>query len=111
MDFSNAENPNNFTPSPGKINTFHAPGGPGVRMDTHIYNGYYVPPFYDSMIGKLISYGNNRDAAIRRMLNALGEIVVDGIETNVNLHKSLLTDNEFRKGGVNIHYLEKKLNL
>ena len=107
----NAENPNNFTPSPGKINTFHAPGGPGVRMDTHIYNGYYVPPFYDSMIGKLISYGNNRDAAIRRMLNALGEIVVDGIETNVNLHKSLLTDNEFRKGGVNIHYLEKKLNL
>ena len=107
----NAENPNNFTPSPGKINTFHATGGPGVRMDTHIYNGYYVPPFYDSMIGKLISYGNNRDAAIRRMLNALGEIVVDGIETNVNLHKSLLTDNEFRKGGVNIHYLEKKLNL
>ena len=88
----NAENSDTFIPCPGTINQFHAPGGPGVRMDTHIYNGYSVPPNYDSMIGKLISYGNNRNAAIRRMSNALNEIVIDGIDlfltTNLNLYVS-----------------------
>ncbi|MBH32079.1 MAG: acetyl-CoA carboxylase biotin carboxylase subunit [Gammaproteobacteria bacterium] len=105
----NAEDPVHFTPSPGKINSFHAPGGPGVRMDTHMYNGYVVPPNYDSMIGKLISYGNNRDAAIRRMVNALNEIVIDGIKTNVDLHKNLILDEQFQKGGLGINYLEKNI--
>ena len=104
----NAENSETFIPCPGKIHQFHAPGGPGVRMDTHIYNGYTVPPNYDSMIGKLISYGNNRDAAIRRMSNALNEIVVDGIQTNINLQKKLILDTEFQKGGFSINYLENK---
>ena len=105
----NAENSETFIPCPGKINQFHAPGGPGVRMDTHIYNGYKVPPNYDSMIGKLISYGNNRDAAIRRMSNALNEIVIDGIETNIDLQKKLILDTEFQKGGFSINYLESKI--
>ena len=105
----NAEDPVHFTPSPGKINSFHAPGGPGVRMDTHMYNGYVVPPNYDSMVGKLISYGNNRDAAIRRMVNALNEIVIDGIKTNVDLHKNLILDEQFQKGGLGINYLEKNI--
>ena len=105
----NAENSETFIPCPGTINQFHAPGGPGVRMDTHIYNGYKVPPNYDSMIGKLISYGNNRDAAIRRMSNALNEIVIDGIETNIDLQKKLILDTEFQKGGFSINYLESKI--
>ena len=105
----NAENSKTFIPCPGTINQFHAPGGPGVRMDTHIYNGYKVPPNYDSMIGKLISYGNNRDAAIRRMSNALNEIVIDGIETNIDLQKELILDTEFQKGGFSINYLESKI--
>ena len=104
----NAENSKTFIPCPGTINQFHAPGGPGVRMDTHIYNGYKVPPNYDSMIGKLISYGNNRDAAIRRMSNALNEIVIDGIDTNIDLQKKLILDTEFQKGGFSINYLENK---
>ena len=104
----NAENSETFIPCPGTINQFHAPGGPGVRMDTHIYNGYKVPPNYDSMIGKLISYGNNRDAAIRRMSNALNEIVIDGIDTNIDLQKKLILDTEFQKGGFSINYLENK---
>jgi acetyl-CoA carboxylase biotin carboxylase subunit len=104
----NAENSKTFIPCPGKIEQFHAPGGPGVRMDTHIYNGYTVPPNYDSMLGKLISYGNNRNAAIRRMSNALNEIVIDGIETNIDLQKKLIADPEFQKGGFSINYLENK---
>ena len=104
----NAENSDTFIPCPGTIDQFHAPGGPGVRMDTHIYNGYKVPPNYDSMIGKLISYGNNRNAAIRRMSNALNEIVIDGIDTNINLQKKLILDTEFQKGGFSINYLENK---
>ena len=104
----NAENSETFIPCPGTINQFHAPGGPGVRMDTHIYNGYKVPPNYDSMIGKLISYGNNREAAIRRMSNALNEIVIDGIDTNIDLQKKLILDTEFQKGGFSINYLENK---
>jgi len=104
----NAENSETFIPCPGTIDQFHAPGGPGVRMDTHIYNGYKVPPNYDSMIGKLISYGNNRNAAIRRMSNALNEIVIDGIDTNIDLQKKLILDTEFQKGGFSINYLENK---
>jgi acetyl-CoA carboxylase biotin carboxylase subunit len=104
----NAENSDTFIPCPGTIDQFHAPGGPGVRMDTHIYNGYKVPPNYDSMIGKLISYGNNRNAAIRRMSNALNEIVIDGIDTNIDLQKKLILDTEFQKGGFSINYLENK---
>ena len=104
----NAENSETFIPCPGTIDQFHAPGGPGVRMDTHIYNGYKVPPNYDSMIGKLISYGNNRNAAIRRMSNALNEIVIDGIDTNIELQKKLILDTEFQKGGFSINYLESK---
>ena len=104
----NAENSDTFIPCPGTIDQFHAPGGPGVRMDTHIYNGYKVPPNYDSMIGKLISYGNNRNAAIRRMSNALNEIVIGGIDTNIDLQKKLILDTEFQKGGFSINYLENK---
>ena len=104
----NAENSETFIPCPGTIDQFHAPGGPGVRMDTHMYNGYKVPPNYDSMIGKLISYGNNRNAAIRRMSNALNEIVIDGIDTNIELQKKLILDDQFQKGGFSINYLENK---
>jgi acetyl-CoA carboxylase biotin carboxylase subunit len=108
----NAEDPKKFTPSPGKINYFHAPGGPGIRMDSHVYSGYTVPPNYDSLIGKLIAYGPTRDVALARMRNALDEIVVDGIKTNVPLHRDeILRDANFAKGGVDIHYLEKKLGL
>lgn len=105
----NAEDPETFMPSPGMITTYHPPGGLGIRVDTHIYNGYTVPPYYDSMIGKLISYGENRDVAIRRMRSALGEIVIDGIKTNIPLHQRLFKDVGFVQGGTNIHYLEKKL--
>ncbi|MEA3413043.1 MAG: acetyl-CoA carboxylase biotin carboxylase subunit [Pseudomonadota bacterium] len=107
----NAEDPTNFMPSPGTITHFHSPGGPGVRMDTHVYNGYRVPPYYDSMIGKLITYGNDRDSAINRMCGALSEIIVDGIKTNIQLHREIVSDAAFREGGTDIHYLEKKLSV
>lgn len=106
----NAEDPNSFMPSPGKIQMFHAPGGLGVRWDSHIYTGYTVPPFYDSMIGKLITYGESRDEAIARMRHSLNELVVDGIKTNVPLQQRILRDENFFNGGTNIHYLEKKLD-
>jgi acetyl-CoA carboxylase biotin carboxylase subunit len=107
----NAEDPGNFMPSPGTITQLHFPGGPGIRVDSHIYNGYMVPPYYDSMIGKLIAWGENRAAALARMRTALGEIVIEGIKTNIPLHEELVTDPGFRTGGTNIHYLEKKLGL
>jgi len=107
----NAEDPSTFMPSPGKIKHFHAPGGNGVRVDSHLYSGYAVPPNYDSLIAKLITYGKDRDEAMARMRNALDEIVVDGIKTNVPLHRDLTRDPGFCQGGVNIHYLEKKLGL
>ncbi len=107
----NAEDPDNFQPSPGLISRFHAPGGPGVRVDTHIYSGYRVPPYYDSMIGKLIVHSDTRESAMARMRMALDEIIVDGIKTNIPLHKTLLTDSTFQAGGINIHYLEKKLGM
>ena len=106
----NAENSKTFLPSPGDIERFHAPGGPGIRVDSHIYSGYKVPPYYDSLIAKLISYGNSRDEALNRMKNALNEVLIDGISTNIPLHQELIDDTNFRTGGVNIHYLEKKLN-
>lgn len=105
----NAEDPKTFLPSPGRIERFHPPGGLGVRWESHIYSGYTVPPYYDSMIGKLICYGENRDIAIARMRHALSELVVDGIKTNIALHNSILIDENFQHGGTNIHYLEKKL--
>jgi acetyl-CoA carboxylase biotin carboxylase subunit len=106
----NAEHPETFMPCPGTIEGFHAPGGPGIRMDSHIYDGYRVPPNYDSMIGKIIAHGENRDAAIARMRVALDEMVLNGIMTNVPLHKWLLCDPGFIAGGFNIHYLEKRLD-
>lgn len=105
----NAEDPRTFMPSPGTINQLHMPGGPGIRVDSHIYNGYKVPPYYDSMIGKLIAHGENRDAALARMRTALNEVVIEGIKTNISLHQDLLKDTAFQAGGTNIHYLEKKL--
>jgi len=107
----NAEDPKTFMPSPGLINLFHAPGGPGVRIDTHIYSGYAVPPYYDSMIGKLITHGQDRNAAIARMKNALAEIVIEGIKTNVPLHQEIFQHSAFQQGGTDIHYLEKRLGL
>jgi acetyl-CoA carboxylase biotin carboxylase subunit len=107
----NAEDPVTFMPQPGTINAYHAPGGNGVRVDSHIYNGYSVPPNYDSLIGKVITYGHNREAALSRMRIALDEMVIDGIKTNIPLHEDLVRDEAFKKGGVNIHYLEKKLGL
>ncbi len=106
----NAEDPRTFTPSPGKITLFHAPGGFGIRFDSHIYNGYDVPPYYDSLKGKLISYGPDRATAIARMRNALDEIVIEGIKTNIPLHHDLMRDANFQAGGTNIHYLEHKLS-
>lgn len=105
----NAEDPRNFTPSPGTIRLLHQPGGPGIRFDSHIYSSYTVPPNYDSMIGKLISYGETRAEAFARMRNALDEIIIDGIKTNIELHQRILRDNAFIQGGTNIHYLEKML--
>ncbi len=105
----NAENARTFNPSPGRVTQYHAPGGPGVRVDSHIYNGYVVPPFYDSMIGKVITWGEDRTSAIGRMRTALSEIVVDGIETNVLLQQDIMQDAAFEQGGTNIHYLQKKL--
>jgi acetyl-CoA carboxylase biotin carboxylase subunit len=107
----NAEDPATFVPSPGTISRYHAPGGPGIRVDTHIYSGYQVPPYYDSMIGKVITYSDSRDSAIARMRMALEEMIIDGIKTNIPLHQSLLTDANFLTGGTNIHYLENKLGM
>ena len=107
----NAEDPFKFTPSPGKITSYHSPGGPGIRVDSHIYQGYSVPPNYDSLICKLIAYGADRDQAIRRMRIALSEMVIEGIQTNIPLHQELLLDTRVIRGGVNIHYLEQKLAL
>ncbi len=107
----NAEDPKSFMPSPGLINLYHAPGGPGVRVDSHIYSGYSVPPYYDSMIGKVIAHGSDRDAAIARMKNALTEIVIEGIKTNVPLHPEIFQHAAFQAGGTDIHYLEKRLGL
>ncbi|MAM57140.1 MAG: acetyl-CoA carboxylase biotin carboxylase subunit [Salinicola sp.] len=107
----NAEDSRTFMPSPGKIDLYHPPGGLGVRMDSHIYTGYSVPPYYDSLIGKLITWGADRDIALVRMRNALDELLVEGIKTNIDLQKDLVRDSAFQRGGVNIHYLEKKLGL
>ena len=106
----NAEDPVNFMPSPGLISLYHAPGGPGVRVDTHIYTGYRVPPYYDSLICKLITYGENRLSAIARMNMALDEMIIEGIKTNIPLHQQLLKDSAFQAGGVDIHYLQRKLS-
>jgi len=105
----NAEDPDKFTPSPGRITKWHAPGGPGVRVDTHIYTNYYVPPNYDSMIGKIIVHGDTREQALARMRTALRETVVEGISTNVPLHSELMVDARYVAGGTNIHYLEEWL--
>jgi acetyl-CoA carboxylase biotin carboxylase subunit len=107
----NAEDARTFMPSPGKISQFHMPGGPGIRVDSHIYNGYVVPPYYDSMIGKLVAHGETREVAIARMSNALHETVIEGIKTNILLHEDIMKDAAFQAGGANIHYLEKKLGL
>ncbi|HEY3326076.1 MAG TPA: acetyl-CoA carboxylase biotin carboxylase subunit [Novimethylophilus sp.] len=107
----NAEDPLKFVPSPGRITGFHMPGGPGIRVDTHVYHGYMVPPTYDSMIGKLLAYGDTRDQAIARMRIALSEMVVEGIKTNIPLHSELMNDAAFQQGGTSIHYLEHKLGL
>ena len=105
----NAEDPETFMPCPGKINHLHTPGGPGIRFDSHLYSSYTVPPHYDSMIGKLISFGEDREQAFARMRNALDEIVIDGIKTNLPLHQRLVNDPRFIQGGTNIHYLENLL--
>ncbi|MCU0842427.1 MAG: acetyl-CoA carboxylase biotin carboxylase subunit [Thiobacillaceae bacterium] len=107
----NAEDPYSFMPSPGRISLYHAPGGPGIRVDSHVYQNYYVPSHYDSMIGKVIAYGASRDQAIARMRIALSEMVVEGIKTNIPLHQELLNDTAVLEGGVSIHYLEKKMGL
>jgi len=107
----NAEDPKTFMPSPGLVNNFHAPGGLGIRVDSHLYSDYKVPPYYDSMIAKVISYGDNRETALKRMEIALDELVISGIKTNIDLQKDLVRDAAFQTGGVNIHYLEKKLGL
>lgn len=105
----NAEDPRNFMPSPGRVNQFHSPGGLGVRWDSHIYSGYTIPPYYDSMIGKLITHADDRDQALARMRSALDELVITGVKTNTPLHQELVVDPGFVKGGVNIHYLEHLL--
>ena len=102
----NAEDPYKFVPSPGRITMWHPPGGPGVRVDSHVYTNYMVPPNYDSMIGKIIVFGDTREQALARMRTALGETVVEGIKTNVPLHRELMVDAKFMEGGTNIHYLE-----
>ena len=105
----NAEDPYKFTPSPGRITSFHVPGGPGIRVDCHAYNGYFVPPYYDSLLGKIIAYGDTREQAIARLNIALSEIVIEGIKTNIALHQDLIHDAAFVRGGTSIHYLEEKL--
>jgi acetyl-CoA carboxylase biotin carboxylase subunit len=106
----NAEDPFTFVPSPGKIEGYHPAGGPGIRIDSHIYQGYTVPPHYDSMIAKLIAYGDTRDQAMARMRIALSEMAVTGIKTNIPLHQELFMDAAFIKGGTSIHYLEERLS-
>lgn len=105
----NAEHPRTFLPSPGKVTRFHIPGGPGVRVDSHVYRDYVVPPYYDAMIGKLICHGDTRDAALARMRTALDEVVLEGIQSNIPLHREILMDRGFSNGGVTIHYLEQEL--
>ena len=105
----NAEDPYKFTPSPGKITALHMPGGPGIRVDSHAYAGYTVPPNYDSLIGKIIAYGDTREQAIARLSIALSETVIEGIKTNIPLHQDLLRDAAFLRGGTSIHYLEERL--
>ena len=105
----NAEDPYRFTPSPGRITTYHMPGGPGIRVDSHAYSGYFVPPHYDSLIGKIIAYGDTREQAIARLSIALSETAIEGIKTNIPLHQELLEDAAFLRGGTNIHYLEQRL--
>ena len=105
----NAEDPYRFTPSPGRITSYHPPGGPGIRVDSHVYQGYTVPPNYDSMVGKVIAFGATREQALGRMRIALSEMVVEGIQTNIELHRELLNDTRVLRGGVSIHYLEQKL--
>jgi acetyl-CoA carboxylase biotin carboxylase subunit len=107
----NAEHPKTFMPSPGQVKTWHPAGGPGVRVDSHLYSGYHVPPYYDSMVGKLIVWGEDRNSALARMTNALNEMVVDGIETNILLHREIFQHAAFKAGGTDIHYLEKRLGL
>lgn len=107
----NAEDPKTFFPSPGKVDNFHTPGGLGVRVDSHLYSGYTVPPDYDSMVAKVITHGEDRATALARMRTALSELIVGGIKTNISLHEALVSDQKFIEGGVNIHYLEKKLGL
>ncbi len=107
----NAEDPKTFMPSPGMVQLWHSPGGPGIRVESHIYSGYRVPPYYDSMIGKIIAHGNDRPTAIARMKNALAEIVIEGIKTNVPLHQEIFQHAAFQAGGTDIHYLEKRLGL
>lgn len=107
----NAEDPRTFTPSPGTVSYFHAPGGPGVRVDSHIYGSYKVPPYYDSLIAKIITHGETRELALARMRGALDETVIEGIRTNIPLHQDILRGNSFQKGMINIHYLEKWLNM
>jgi len=107
----NAEDPKTFMPSPGMVTLWHPPGGPGIRIESHVYSGYRVPPYYDSMIGKIIAHGENRKIAIARMRNALTEVVIEGIKTNVPLHKEIFQHAAFQAGGTDIHYLEKRLGL
>ncbi|MFN7277352.1 MAG: acetyl-CoA carboxylase biotin carboxylase subunit, partial [Betaproteobacteria bacterium] len=106
----NAEHPFRFTPSPGRVTAWHAPGGPGVRVDSHAFANYVVPPHYDSLVGKLITYGDTREQAIARMRIALSEMVVEGILTNIALHQEIMNDSAFMRGGTSIHYLEHKLS-
>ncbi|MEO8156218.1 MAG: acetyl-CoA carboxylase biotin carboxylase subunit [Betaproteobacteria bacterium] len=105
----NAEHPFKFTPSPGRITTWHVPGGPGIRVDSHVYHNYFVPPYYDSLIAKVIAYGDTREQAIARMRIALSEMIIEGIQTNLPLHQELMLDTSFMRGGTSIHYLEEKL--
>jgi len=105
----NAEDPYRFTPSPGRITSYHPPGGPGIRVDSHVYQGYTVPPNYDSMVGKVIAYGDTREQAMARMRIALSEMVVEGIKTNIPLHQELLLDDKFLRGGTSIHFLEERM--
>jgi acetyl-CoA carboxylase biotin carboxylase subunit len=107
----NAEDPKTFMPSPGPVRQWHSPGGPGIRVDSHVYTGYHVPPYYDSMIGKLIAWGPNRASSIARMQTALTEIVVEGIRTNIPLHQEIFSHTAFKAGGTDIHYLEKRLGI
>ncbi|MHB1495860.1 MAG: acetyl-CoA carboxylase biotin carboxylase subunit, partial [Acidithiobacillus sp.] len=107
----NAEDPERFVPSPGQITAWHPPGGPGIRVDSHIYAGYRVPPFYDSMIGKIIAFGGDREEANMRMRSALRETTIEGIQTNIPLHRRVLEEAQYAAGGVHIHYLEALLAL